>query len=448
MADLVHEVFAVGLSLITTQRPIAPVAGYPAYDRYIDIINRLLGEWVHPWVAMASLRAASTVSMQTPALGLALNAGLESFDPTEIPVIDRPNHRLAALLNLPYAAAVQAEAAEAQRRHGSASWWRGTKSILLPPESMDGEPGELSQALHRGLFAVAAEMLESVGASVVEGGGHHEDFLLLTRQAVEIEPDRLPRIGAFVESRGLELLHGGALDSQTITLPAAPRRAALLPYGEVSGMSGEGDARHGFVWVSEVSHVRNAYELEGIPLPDGPVIATLRSTVYDDGARVAVLLVVVDFDVLSDSEAPIYVSVTSGAAAAAPEIAADWMRRCDPTRLSLVLNTPATAALRRWCSEDGAKFRTETRRVGNGEAELWVIAGRVESGGGRSSLVVIPTTEFGARWFESATAEDPTLRGAVVVDEHFYEEESMHMDVVLTHLLLEEPVVGTGSWRP
>jgi len=49
------------------------------------------------------------------------------------------------------------------------------------------------------------------------------------------------RIGALVEAPGGELMHGGALDSHTIELPAAPLRAVVLPYGEVSGVSGEGE---------------------------------------------------------------------------------------------------------------------------------------------------------------------------------------------------------------
>jgi hypothetical protein len=34
-----------------------------------------------------------------------------------------------------------------------------------------------------------------------------------------------------------------------------------------------------------------------------------------------------------------------------------------------------------------------------------------------------------------------------VIDPDLFEQESAHMDVVLTHLILEEPVVGTGSWN-
>ena len=55
--------------------------------------------------------------------------------------------------------------------------------------------------------------------------------------------------------------------------------------------------------------------------------------------------------------------------------------------------------------------------------------------------------EFGARWFEAAVHEDQLLKRAVVVDTDLFEEESAHMDVVLTHFILEVPVVGTGSWN-
>ena len=256
------------------------------------------------------------------------------------------------------------------------------------------------------------------------------------------------RIGALVESPGGELLHGGALDSQTITLTAAPRRASVLPYGSLSGLSGEGASRHGFLTLIRPERLRASYELQGIPLPDAPSVACLRTTVFDGEVRDSVLLVVVDEPrSLTEGEVPIYVSLSSSAVAAAPEAASTWMNYADRRRLSLVMDTPATAALRRWCSPDGARFRTATRHISTEGADLRIIAGRIENEGRESALVVIPTTEFGARWFEAATHEDPLLKKAVVVDLGIFEEESDHMDVVLTHLLLEEPMVGTGSWR-
>jgi len=76
-----------------------------------------------------------------------------------------------------------------------------------------------------------------------------------------------------------------------------------------------------------------------------------------------------------------------------------------------------------------------------------VIVGRLREPGRRSPLVVIPSTEFGARWFEAARTEDDLLREAVVDDEGVFDRESAHLDIVLTHLLLEERFLGTGSWR-
>lgn len=76
-----------------------------------------------------------------------------------------------------------------------------------------------------------------------------------------------------------------------------------------------------------------------------------------------------------------------------------------------------------------------------------VIAGRIEHDNGHSALIVIPTTEFGARWFEAARAEDPQLAAAVLEDPGFFEREGPHLDVVLNHLLFDERYVGAGSWR-
>jgi hypothetical protein len=76
MSDVVHETHAVGMSLLTTQRRLAPIDGYPLYDRYVDILRQLVGDDTHPWVALAALRATATACMQTPALTDALAAGL------------------------------------------------------------------------------------------------------------------------------------------------------------------------------------------------------------------------------------------------------------------------------------------------------------------------------------------------------------------------------------
>ena len=122
---------------------------------------------------------------------------------------------------------------------------------------------------------------------------------------------------------------------------------------------------------------------------------------------------------------PNYVSVLSSAAAADPDAAARWMRWADPDRVSLIMDTPSTAALRRWCV-DGARFRTQTRVIRIEQMEVRIIAGRVEHESGHSALVLIPTTEFGARWFEAALAEERELRGAVVRDPDFFDEQGPH----------------------
>ena len=85
-------------------------------------------------------------------------------------------------------------------------------------------------------------------------------------------------------------------------------------------------------------------------------------------------------------------------------------------------------------------------QVSSGD-EVRIIAGRVADGDRRSPLVIIPTTEFGARWFESACLEDEGLASIIVEDEGLFDRESDHLDIVLGHLLLEERFIGTGSWR-
>lgn len=448
MSDLVHETYAVGMSLLTTQRHLARVGGYPLYDRHVAILEQLVGDQTHPWVALAALRAAATACMQSPAIGAAVEVRLSNFVPASIAVADRPNHRLVALMRSAYAETVAREQADAAALFASEPWWIGSDRARLAPESMDGEPGRYSQQLHRRLLAAAATSLSAVGAAVLDDDSHHHELRELLGQARGLAPAGLARIGALVETGGGDLLHGGALDSQTITLSAAPRRATFLPAGTVSGMSGEGASRHGFVAITRPECLRSRYELSGVALPDQPAVACLRTTVFDGEVRDSVLFVAVDApEELSGQEHPIYVSVTSSAAAAAPEMTSRWMTHADPSCLSLVMDTPATAALHRWCERDGTRFRTVTRQVNAHGVDLRIIAGRIDDAGRQSALVIIPTTEFGARWFEAATQEDPILHRSVVIDPDLFEQESAHMDVVLTHLILEEPVVGTGSWN-
>lgn len=447
MSDLVHESFAVGLSLLTTQRRIHAIAGYPAYDRHVRTVARLLGEDRHPWVALAALRAAATACMQSPALARAADGGIERFDPGAIAPLERPNHRLAALLVGGFRDRVAAADHAARMKHGRETWWQPRGEVLLVPEAMDGAAAEASGELHRRLLGEAGAILASIGGSLVTEAEYHPDLRSLLAQAQAIAPAGLTRIGALVEAPGGELLHGGALDSQTVRLTAAPNRAVVLPYGKASGLSGEGESAHGFVVVTRPERIRAAHErIAGVELPDGPVAAFLRSTVYDGERRDCVLHIAIDDPEQLNDDVPVFVSVHSSAAAADTAAAERWMRWADPDRLSLVMDTPSTAALRRWCA-GGAQFRTQTRLIRVEGMEVRVIAGRVEQKGGRSALVIIPTTEFGARWFQAACAEDPELDQAVLEDPSFFESEEGHLDVVLNHLLFEERYVGTGSWR-
>jgi hypothetical protein len=446
MSDLVHEAFAVGMSLLATQRSLAPLAEYPTYDRHVRVVQRLIGPTVHPWVALAALRAAATACMQCREPLVKATAGLGSFEPRSISRRERPNHRLAALLAGGYADAVAREQARSEIAHGRDPWWSPEGGVLLRPESMDGVSADTWADVHRRLLADAARIIAAAGGTMVPPDAHHDDLRALLERARELVPEGLTRIGALMESPGRDLLHGGPLDGQTIELTAAPRRAVVLPYGTVSAISGEEDDRHVFVVVTTAHRLRSAHKLDGVPLPDREVVSVARSTVFDGGERESVLLLMVDAAEQISDPVPVYVSVMSSAVAVSPEASATWMRAVDPDRVSLVMDTPATAALHRWCAE-GAQFHTETRGVSMGDEEVRVIVGRLREPGRRSPLVVIPSTEFGARWFEAARTEDDLLREAVVDDEGLFDRESAHLDIVLTHLLLEERFLGTGSWR-
>lgn len=413
-SELVHETFAVGMSLLTTQRPLVPLDGYPMYDRYIEIALGLVGADTHPWVALAALRAAATACMQSAVLEVALAETLDRFEPTQLGRCLRPNHRLVTLLESDFDKAVAAAQDVAADCHGHEPWWRGTGGVTLTTASMDGDAGQLAQALHGELFEHAAEALRAAGRSVINGDGHHGELTDLLRAAQGHAPEGLVRIGALAESRGQQLLDGAALDSQTITLTAAPRRGVVIPFGSASGVSGEGQGRHTFVTLVRPDRLRLSYELDGVGLPDTPAVACIRATAFDGPRRESVRFAVVEDprDLVEQDGVPIFVSLSSSAAAAAPKLAGSWMQAAHPDRLSLVMDTPITGALRRWCANEKARFRTATQQVRIAGMDVWIVAGRVEEGERRSALIVMPTTEFGARWFEFArVARVPQITG-------------------------------------
>lgn len=446
MADLVHESYAVGLSLLTTQRDLEPIPGYPMYDRYIRILDRLIGANVHPWVALTATRAAAMACMQTAVLSIPTQVQLSKFVAAHVPLMERPNHRLATLLDGSFADAVAREQREAVRKHGDDAWWHPKDGVRLSPESMDGDAAASSAEMHDRLMADAMAIIAAQGGTAVEADAHHDELRALLEAARALVSGGLLRIGALTEAPGLDLIHGGPLDGQTIELTLAPKRAVVLPYGEVSGASGQGPGRHLFVAVTTPTRLRSSHDLEGLPLPDTDAVSVIRSTVFDGDTRDAVLLVMVDSPGLIKEAVPVYVSLLSSAMGAAPEMAATWIRAFDADRVSIVMDTPATAAILRWCV-NGAQFHTDTNQVRVEGEEIRVIFGRVVRDRQRSPLVVIPSTEFGARWFESVLTEDDTLRSVVVDDAEMFKRESAHLDIVLNHLLYEERFLGTGSWR-
>lgn len=448
MSDVVQEVFAVGMSLLTTQRPLSPIDGYPMYDRYVSIVRQLVGSQTHPWVAVAALRAAATACMQSSALAYVAQEGLEGFLPTGIALDQRPNYRLVSLLNSDYLRVVDTALVETEKAYGHEDWWRGSEEVPFPPSSMEGSAGDFAQDLYLSLFDVAIELLRQADTNIVRIDGHFPELKAVLEMATEAVPEGLVRIGAIIETSGAELLQNGALDSQTIRLSAAPKRATVLPYGSVSGLSGVGPNRHGFLSVVRPERLRASYELEGVSIPDAAAMACLRSTVFSGESRDSVLFVLVDNpDQLRECELPIFVSIASSAAAAAPELVSIWRQSCDRLRVSMVMDTPVSGALHRWCSNVSARFRTATVSVTVEGMNLRIVVGRVENEGKQSELVVIPTTEFGARWFEAAVQEDAVLARAVYVDDGLLQEESGHLNVVFSHLFSEERVVGAGSWR-
>jgi len=446
MSDVVHETFAVGMSLLTTQRRIEPIPNYPTYDRYVRTVERLIGSDTHPWVALAALRAAAVSSMQSGALSVARISGLSNFAPSRLSPLERPNHRLSALVKGHYSERVAEQEASAVHSYGSEPWWSPTGEILLSPESMDGRAAEGFSSTLRRLLSDAEEIIQEAGGSVVPLDGHHADLRVVLADARSLAPAGLARIGALVESPGGELLHGGPLDGQILQLTGSPDRATILPYGKASGISGEAEHEHAFIVLTTRRRLLAAYELEGVPLPDAEVLPCMRSTVFDGDHRDSVLLLMLDAPDSIQESVPVYLAVFSSAAAADPAGASIWMRWAELDRLTMVMDTPVTAALHRWCA-DGAHFVYATRSVQAAADEVRVIIGRVEEPGRRSPLVVIPSTEFGARWFESACNEDPLLQSAVIEDSGLFDRESGLLDIVLTHLLLEERYLGTGSWR-
>lgn len=139
-------------------------------------------------------------------------------------------------------------------------------------------------------------------------------------------------------------------------------RGVVLPCQSISGLSGEGASRHGFLTLVRPERLRRSYELEGVRLAR---YARCRMPTYDGlrrgSPRVRPCCAVDDPKEVENEQAQIFVSMSSSAAAAEPELAASWMAIAESHRLSLVMDTPATVALHRWCGPKGARFEPPRR---------------------------------------------------------------------------------------
>jgi hypothetical protein len=446
MSDIVHETYAVGMSLIVGDQRLATVDGYPLYDRYVAIANSLIGADTHLWVGWIALQAAITACMQSNVLTTVLSDDLSEFDPACIERSARPNHRLVALLDSDFAAVVAAANEDALREHGREDWWREGHGRSAST-SLSGGVDEAALALRKRMFGEAAAALRATGATVIAEGDHYTDLAELLKRAAATTPRPLVPTGAMTELPYIErVLY--PLDRLTITPSDVPARATLLPYHKGSGFTREGAHRHGFLTLVRTDYLSSSYELHGLPVPEVPAIACLRRTVHEGRPDAAIQhMIVAESDPLQEENGhPIYVSVTNSAAVAAPQLSSHWMRRADLDRLSLVMDTPVTPLIRRWCEPEGVRFRVSIACIEVADMEMWVIAGRVERSDSRSPLVIIPASELGTHGFEAFVEEEAPMRDAVVIDDELFQEERIHIGVVLNHLLREEHMVGPGRW--
>jgi hypothetical protein len=130
--------------------------------------------------------------------------------------MERPNHRLAALLKGSFSDVVLGEQAQAKQTYGSELWWQPVGEVLLSPDSMDGAAASAFSMLMRRLIDQADDIIRSAGGTAVAWDAHHDDLRALLVEARQLAPAGLARIGALVESPGGELLHGGPLDGQIL----------------------------------------------------------------------------------------------------------------------------------------------------------------------------------------------------------------------------------------
>lgn len=436
-----HEVFATTSAILVCLRPLGPIDGYPDYDRYVAYASRLVGDH-SAWIAFLAIDAGARACMQSPVPGRALR---DDFDDVEIVrQLDEPDARMI-LLESHYADEVSALADEVRNRYVRRDWWSLAASDTLSVDVFDGESGEVGQELRLELFGRAKAILEAAGAEMLEPEGHFPLLVSLLQRATALAPDGLPRIGALHQEDGLDFIDGGALDAETIELHSSRIAAIVAPLDLDGGRAGvEGGMAHRFITVQRRDRILSTYDLQGLPLPDGAVLALARRTAMGEGDELVVLSAVSAPAELGDL-ADVYVSVMGSAQAEGVDQA--WFQAVPPERLSTVLDTPLLPALRRWLAAEGTLFACTSLRIETGLSKLSIIAGRLRSPAGLSPLIVFPTSDFGARLFDQAVRQDPRLQGRVVEDEDLEEAEDHHLQIVLNHLVQEERMVGPGSWR-
>ncbi len=416
------------------------VAGYPVYAQFYDALDSLVSPVTGSYLRFHAAHAVSRACMQTTAIDVVLDVGLERFTLAHLRDRDLPDARFTRLRRHPpdWRPAVAALAAEAEEND--------PLRTLLGAETLTADlfdPGlhDTWQRVNQLMYDRVAEALNEWGSVTLDLDGHLRRTPALVAAAKEvraelgIEPGHARRPE---EAVGVVL---GNIESETFTV-APPLVARILPADTPpEAMIADRVRPHLFVTVRRTAALFANYIVRDGEIPGKPVAAfARRSVALDDGRREVELLPV------APEAAPSFLALDTPLVTVLPmslladPVWAGWTSGAALRRAVLLVDVPLSPYLSSWLSRPDCRFRHVFLRIESVGRVVPFLVATVEFGGsGAWPLIVRPLSHAGVRVHKAAFDEllpDPAQDGG------FLEARQELLEWSLAHLAGEEVVFG------
>lgn len=426
----------------------ALVAHYPAYRRYYDSLDSLVGNITSPYARFHAAHAICRCCMQTTIIESALAVGLENFSLADVRGRDLPDSRFALLRRHPPVwdepmSRLERLAADDERLAVLLS------AQVLTAELFALEMDDIWQQVNRLVYDAVAADLVARGAATLALDGHLELTPKLIAHAehiggkLDVEAGHARRRS---ETAGIVL---GNIEGETFST-APPLPARIMPEAtDPALMIADTVQPHFFVTLRRISALLANYRLESPqPSSDDAIGAFARRSVLEpDGGRTVELLRLSGPDDLPDDGAAPVVTVVPMSLMQTP-MAAPWTRDERLRACTLLVDVPIAQHLQLWLSRPGATFRHVFLRIESFGQVVPFLAGVITHPDTAESPVLLrPLSHAGVRVHKAAFAEMYAGDGSLVEDGSFLDDHRAQIELSLAHLAGEEVVFGQGAWR-